>query len=338
MGEARRRRIGLRLCLWGITYTAGLQGRGTPRANPDPITPSGLLELADRLALAGVELSPAFIGRTGDSDALEAFRRQAEGLGLAITLAGPRLDTPHLPEAMREAFEVAGLLGCRTVRTTLSGILCGDRSAIGGLDGWRRHLEAVADALKRIAPMAEQRSIRVGIENHQDATSQDLLWLCERVGSASVGVTFDTGNPLAVGEDVLAFARRVLPHVVNVHLKDYRMFAAPAGYRLVRCALGRGVVPFGEVLDLLAGAPDAAMSIELASLHDRYIRILEDDYWSGLGGRDVAAVLPVLRLWRHREETGEFRTPWQRGQDDRLAAYEMEELTESVRFLRTLVS
>ena len=39
---------------------------------------------------------------------------------------------------------------------------------------------------------------------------------------ANVGVVFDTGNPFAVGEDPVAFARRAAHRIRHVHLKDYR--------------------------------------------------------------------------------------------------------------------
>ena len=84
----------------------------------------------------------------------------------------------------------------------------------------------------------------LAIENHQDADSEDLLWLCESVGGEFIGVNLDTGNPLAVGEGPVEFAARIAPFLKNVHLKDYRMHRTPAGYRLVRCPLGDGVVDF----------------------------------------------------------------------------------------------
>ena len=62
--------------------------------------------------------------------------------------------------------------------------------------------------------------------------------------SASV---FDTGNTFPVAEAPLDFVRRVAPHVRHVHLKDYRVQFTDEGYRLVRCAIGDGAVPFREL-------------------------------------------------------------------------------------------
>jgi sugar phosphate isomerase/epimerase len=93
--------------------------------------------------------------------------------------------------------------------------------------------------LTRDAPKARDRGIQLGIEDHQDFGSEELMSMAEEAG-ANVGIVFDTGNPFAVGEDPVAFARRVLPRLLHVHLKDYQAQFTDDGYRLVRCAIGEG--------------------------------------------------------------------------------------------------
>ena len=84
---------------------------------------------------------------------------------------------------------------------------------------------------------------------------------------ANVGVVFDTGNPFAVGEDPVAFARRAAHRIRHVHLKDYRAQFTDEGYRLVRCAIGDGAVPFGEISAVLsATGPALTASIEPGAL------------------------------------------------------------------------
>ncbi len=334
----RNERLPVGVCMWGMTYTLGVQGTGTPRRHPAPLGPEAFLDLAASLGLGRAELSAEYVAPDLDAGKLAVFRSRAHDLGLAVTLSGPGLDVEGAPAALRRAFDAAEALGARHIRTTLSKILCGERKLLGGLGGWRAHLRRVADVLREIAPDAERRGLALAIENHQDATSWDLMELCEASGSAAVGVNLDTGNPLAVGEDILSFARRILPRLVNVHLKDYRMFATGSGYRLVRCALGEGLVPFRELFELFRERPAATLSIELAALDNRHIRFLDDDWWEGLGPRDIRDVLPVVRLWRERAETGEYRTPWERGRDAELPGYEMDQMMRSVRYIRELLS
>jgi len=226
--------------------------------------------------------------------------------------------------------EQAAWLGAKVVRCVLSDILCGDRRPMGGFDGWQRHLDQMVQQIKVIAPMAADLDLKIGIENHQDATSADLIRVCEEVGSPHVGITLDTGNPLAVAEDPVIFAERILPYLVHVHLKDYRMAATPSGYRLFHCAIGAGVVDFAALFRLFRTKREVLAHIEMAALGERHIRILEEEYWTGLGDRPISEVLPVLRLARNAETDVEWRTPWETGDEAILPTWEMQRLEESV--------
>ena len=68
----------------------------------------------------------------------------------------------------------------------------------------------------------------------------------------------------------------------------------------------------------------------MAALGERHIRILEDEYWAGLGDRPISDVLPVLRLMRTAEVDVEWRTPWETGDEAILPTWEMQRLEESV--------
>jgi len=331
MAGQRKERLPIGLCVYAIPYLFGVGGAD---ANPDPLGYFGFMELAARLGLSAVEIPPLAAGPEKDAPTPEAIRDRAGELGLQVVAAGRRVRR----ETLSEDIDFASAIGAGVLRCTLSGVLCGDRGKVGGLAGWRDLLGETLTVLKELAPMAEDRGIHLGMENHQDATSWDLVRLCEESGSPNVGVTLDTGNALAVCEDVLEFAERVLPHVVNVHLKDYRMFGTPSGFRLVHCPIGSGVVDFAALFRLLEDKPDAARNIEMASEHERHIRLLDDDYWSGHEPRDVRSVVPVLRLWREREEAGDWQTPREKGEFDKLTAWEMARLEESVRLMGELLS
>lgn len=321
------------LCIFGIAYSAGYVGRGTPRANPTPLDADDLLDLTARYNLSSLELPPSFIDENEDEAALRSYRSRAEEKGISFVVAGPKLET----EALRKAIGVAKLLGATTIRTTLSSILCGDRAPIGGLAGWKRHLAAQAEILKSVAKFAEDEGIRIGVENHQDATSADLIWLCETVDSPNIGIVLDTGNPLAVAEDPVEFAQRILPHLVHVHLKDYWMVSTEQGYRLVHCPIGAGVVDFAALFKLFDTKPDVRRHIEMAALNERHVRILDESWWAGHDTRAATAILPVLRLWRANEYQGTWQTPWESEEENRLVAWEMERLDESVHRMSALV-
>jgi sugar phosphate isomerase/epimerase len=314
-----------------FSYLCGLAGAGTPRAWPHPYDAYDLMDLAAAHGLGGVEFPPAWGLGSLDRAGLVKVRDYAAARGLFIVVDSGVVDVATL-QALLPA---AATLGARTVRVIVSTILCGDRRAVRNT--WPSYLAEIARRLREVRALAEEIGVAIALENHQDLTSDELVVLCEEMGSSQIGVNLDAVNPLAVGEEPLAFARRVTPYLKNVHLKDYRLYRTPQGYRLARCPIGAGVLDVPVLLDLCAReAPGATVCIELGALEARHVRLLDDEFWPGFPPRRVEEVLPVLRL---REElarpTGEdWRTPWERGeQGEALASFEMSQFEQSVEYL-----
>lgn len=325
-------RLPFGLAAYSLPWRCGFAGAGTARACPDPLDAAGLLDLAARLNLSSLELPLAMLPDLAPAT-LNAFRARAAARGIALIVDSAVIDIATLEREI----PAAAALGARVLRVMLSTTLEGARATIPG--GWEAHLREMIARLRSLRPLAEQHNIRLAPENHQDATSADLLRICEEVGGAHIGVTLDAVNPLAVGEDPLLFAARLGPRIVNVHLKDYHIHLTESGYRLVRCPLGQGVLDVPGLFALLdAHAPHAYRQIELAALHARHIRLLEDDWWQGYPPTDARDLLPALRLaLRHaRPRAAEWRTPWERGAD--MTAYEETEVEQSVAYVANLAS
>ncbi len=326
-------RIGL--AAYSFPWRCGFVGQGTERVCPNPLTAEDLLTMAAAYGLGTVEM-PLMMLPNLEPPTLAALRARASALGLTIIAASGIVDVPTLERYI----PAAAALGARTLRVLLSGILEGARTTIEG--GWDAHLNEMIARLRQLRPLAEQHRIVIAPENHQDATSAELVRICDEVGGDYIGITLDAVNPLAVGEEPLAFARTLGSRIVNVHLKDYVIYATPSGYRLVRCVLGDGVLDLPGLFDLLAEvAPTATCNIELAAVHARHIRILEDDWWAGFGARDVREVMPTLRLAIRsaRAADEDWRTPWERGMGrEALAAYEEGQMAGSVAFLKELAA
>lgn len=314
------------VCAYGVPYLCGFAGRGTPQANPAPIDVFGLVELASRHRLRWLEVPPVFV----PADIEEDFVDAAAEAGLELVVAGPRISEVPLDEAI--AF--AGRIGAKVVRCTGTGVLCGDRASHGG--EWCDLLRSLAATLREAGKRARDLGLTVAIENHQDLTSEELLHLVELAGPPAVGITLDTGNPLAVAEDPLEFFEAVLPYLADVHLKDYHIFRCPDGCRLVHCAIGDGVVPFAALFDLLAKQPDLPRSIEMAAMGERHVRWLTSSWWQGYPPRDARKLVPFVRFVDHHAREGDWRTPWDRGECDGLAAWELERFERSVRNMAAL--
>jgi sugar phosphate isomerase/epimerase len=313
-----------------LSYLLGLQGRGTPRANPSGRGLEGLLAVADELGARVVEIFEPWLGGLAD-DALLRLRDRLTARGmLPVISAGIDMTGPF-----ESAFRSARLLGAITIRLGLTPVLCGDRAAWGAR--WTELNARVREVVGTWGPRAEDAGCRLAIENHQDFGSAELVGFCEAY--RGVAITFDTGNTFPVAEAPLEFAARIAPHVCHLHLKDYRMQFTPEGFRLVRCAIGDGAVPFHELLPMiLSHRPDVTAVLEPGALEARHVRLLTPDWWQGYpakSARELAACLRAAQVNRLPEDA-DWRTPWERGADAGLAAWELAMIRRSAANLRAL--
>jgi 3-oxoisoapionate decarboxylase len=325
------------LTAYGIPYTMGYLRAPDGTPNPEPLSPVGVLDTAVALGLAGVEL-PIYPYREASSASVAELRDALGARNLKIVPDWMVLAESD-PENFRQFLRDAAFLGATTVRVLISGILCGDRRAFA--EGWDARLQTTADRLRDALPLAEDLGLCVAVENHQDATSDDLIRLHEMSGtSPAYGVCLDAGNPLAVGEGPVEFARRVAPLLRHLHLKDYTIHYAPEGYRLVRCAAGAGVVDFPALLQIAreTGVPMGG-GIEIAAQMTRTIPLLEDSWWACFPREQSRHLPEALRvLWSHgRPATEPYGSAWERGlSGPEVAAEEWEVLRASVRYFEVI--
>ncbi|MBM3215890.1 sugar phosphate isomerase/epimerase [Candidatus Poribacteria bacterium] len=321
------------IAAYSFGYLTGWMGKGTPHENPRPLDVHGLMDLAEGSGLGGVEFPPHMVPDKSDAG-FDALGAELRSRGLTPVFDGSNVLDPALPEWVEAAHRV----GSPTVRVVLSGILCGDRSPMAGK--WQEHLENAVWALRAAEPTARKLGISIAVENHQDADSRDLVWICEQVGSPHVGVNLDAGNALSVGEDPIEFAQRIAPYLKNVHLKDYLMFPTESGYRLVRCAVGDGVLDWRALFALFdREAPEATRNIELGAMKDRHIRLLEPSWWEHFPPRDARTLLGPMRLLMTQGQPAdaEYRVPYDRGESLAVQeAYERDQFERSVRYLKSV--
>jgi sugar phosphate isomerase/epimerase len=315
---------------YGLTYLLGLQGRGTPRANPEGRGLEGFLAIADELGARVVEIFDPWLAELPDAAVAAVGKRLADNGQTPIVSAGIDMMGP-----LESAFRSARLLGARTIRLGLSPVLCGDRNAAGAR--WGELDARIRDVLAEWGPRADDAGYRFGIENHQDFGSAELVGFCEM--TRGVGITLDTGNTFPVAEAPFDFTARVAPHIAHIHLKDYRVQFTPEGYRLVRCAIGDGAVPLAEMLPILQAAnPEVTAVLEPGALEARHIRLFTPDWWNGYAPKtapELAACLRAAQVNRLPDDA-DFRTPWERGADGELEAYELDMIRRSAANMRAL--
>lgn len=315
---------------YGLTYVLGLQGRGTPRANPEGGGLDGFIQIAEELGAKTLEIFEPWLAELDDAGLARLSDRLAS-LGMTPVVSGGLMMGP-----VDRAIRIAGRLGAKTIRLGLTTVLCGDRAALG--PEWPALAGQVRHALREAAPLAAAAGVTLAIENHQDFGSAELVAFCAEAGP-SVGICYDTGNSFPVAEAPLDFTKVVAPHVAHVHLKDYRVQFTDEGYRLVRCAIGAGAVPIAEIAAILAEHhPRLTAVLEPGALDARHVRLFTPGWWHGYPPKTAAGLAACLAAARHRHlpEDADYRTPWERGEDDALAAYEIDMIRKSAANMREL--
>ena len=334
---------------YGFTHAVGLQNFGTSRANPAGTGLRGFISIAREIGAQCFEFDGRWLAPLTD----------AEIAAIAAELpAFPRLCSywlQHTPgETLDEAIRATRAIGGTIIRMHLTPVLEGARAKQGSK--WKAMLDHARTTLNRDAPVAAGAGLQIAIENHQDFGSEELLRLAEEAGP-NVGITLDTGNPFAVAEDPVAFATRVAPRLLHVHLKDYVAQSTPEGFRLVRCAIGDGCVPLREIADVifrLSATEDLVASgfsrkkgadvpltaaIEVGALEARHVRMFAPDWWEGYPPRPATELrLALDRLKVNRlDDNADYRTPWERQEPTSVIVdSEMQQLQKSVENLRAL--
>jgi hypothetical protein len=231
----------------------------------------------------------------------------------------------------------ARALNAKLVRLALTSVLCGDRAALG--EKWPILVANVRAKLRLYAREAAEHDLTLVIENHQDFGSAELVGFCEEAGP-NVGIVFDTGNTFPVVEAPLDFTRAVASHVRHVHLKDYNVQFTDEGYRLVRCAIGDGAVPFREMAAILtAQYPSLTAVLEPGALEARHVRLFRPEWWSGYAPKTAESLAACLGAsWRnHLPDEADYRTPWERQEDGpKLVQYELDMIRRSAANMQSL--
>src|SRR5947209_8431773 len=111
-----------------------------------------------------------------------------------------------------------------------------------------RSIAIVAETLARLAPYAEQASVAVGVETHDDFSSAASVGRAVgQVPNRAVGAIWDMYHTARMGETPSQALQCVGDRLLNVHLKDGRR----KGESWELLLLGEGEIPVKDALRLL---------------------------------------------------------------------------------------
>jgi sugar phosphate isomerase/epimerase len=209
------------------------------------------------------ELSP-----TLDPAVLRELRVEADNFGIAIAASLDWLNPLRLDRHGRELQLGNGDLALGVRRLCETGASLGMREmffTIGTLEDragdWRAQLDSVAALLIGLKPLLADLGMRALVKTHEEITSHECVELVERVGPDALGISYDPANMLVRLEEPLAAARRLAPHVTQVHIDDAALsFEGDTNLRRHLAPVGQGAIDWQQLLALL---PTAKPLVEL---------------------------------------------------------------------------
>jgi sugar phosphate isomerase/epimerase len=216
----------------------------------------------------------------------EVKRRCGDTFFLELSVDGKVLEDE---DRYAQMAATARALGVPRIRIAL---LRGRRyETFKGPEDWGAFASHWREVVPRAKGMIERHGIPVGIENHKDWTTDELVDLLKSVGSPLLGACVDFGNNLAFLEDPLRTAEKLAPFAVTTHLKDMAVRPYEKGFELSEVPLGTGILPLAKMVAVLRkGRPDLPLCLEMMTRDPLLVPYKDDAYWAPFGKRDDARI------------------------------------------------
>lgn len=245
------------------TYSLHLHGMGQTWGGGDLITDQvwdifSLMDEAIKLGLEGLHLTAVDLGSTEPAH-LKEVRKAADERNLYLefnfSLDASGYD-PRLTSTIEDGIAICEQIGSDIGKISLD--LHRIRPVCGSLFHPQvlNQLEDIAKKVEFATPMAEKAGVKLCLENHTEAFSEEVLWLHNRVNHPFVGVCVDTNNSLMVGENPLTAIRNLAPVSFTNHFSDHRIEFEQYGCRITGVACGTGDVPMKEAYQLIKANPN----------------------------------------------------------------------------------
>jgi len=278
-----------------VAFSCGLRAKWLKQADASAnlLEPLTFLKHCQSLGAAGMQLS---LG-TLQQPAIGRLREYAEAHDLFIeaSLSPPRdrEDLVRFEAEIKTAREV-GALAARTV------IIPGRRYEHFKSYPEFQQAERQGQFMVELAvPVVEKYQVPLAIENHKDQRIDRRLALLEHIGSPYVGACIDTGNSLALLDDVYGSLEALAPYARSVHFKDQALEEYDAGFLLGDVPLGQGSLDLPRMAEIIRAAqPKLPFCLELITRDPLQVPCLSESYWQTVteaSGRDLARMLRFIR-------------------------------------------
>ena len=172
-------------------------------------------------------------------------------------------------------------------------------------DAWQTHVSESHRSLEAALPLLEKYKIPLGLENHKDWTTDEMLAILKRHSSDYLGVCLDFGNNISVLDPPMDAIEKLAPYTVSTHVKDVAAEVYGEGILLSEVILGSGYINLSAAIGRIRQArPQTRMTLEMITRDPLMIPLLTDKYWTTFPekrAKDLAATLRFVHEHRRAE-------------------------------------
>ena len=196
------------LSIYSFGYSAGFLSDDRPDAGAQDLTPEGIVELALKYGLGGVEFPLDRYFAHDDDARADAFIRTLRKNGLRGVIDLERFD----PEYLRSLLPRLQEWDLAFARVKVSEFFGGNRHR---QPGFARDVRVFVEQLGELVPALRMHGVRLLIENHQDVGADDLVRIIGETAADCVGINWDMGNSLPVPETPESFLAKTAGFIGN---------------------------------------------------------------------------------------------------------------------------
>jgi 3-oxoisoapionate decarboxylase len=125
-------------------------------------------------------------------------------------------------------------------------------------------LEAVVNKVTAVLGQVEKTGVKLALENHTDAFSEEVLWVLDQINHPLVGACIDTVNGIHVTENPITAVENLAPRAFTNHFRDNKVVITPWGLKFTGAAVGEGDLDMKRACELIRQNSDMnRINIEL---------------------------------------------------------------------------
>jgi 3-oxoisoapionate decarboxylase len=225
-----------------------------------------MMDYIQTLGLEGLHLDAKALDRM-DKDYFEQVRQYAKDRDLYLEF-NFALKSGHYDSAVQ--FEIAdGIAIAHAIGADITKIgmnLKRPRPVAAGKfhPDIMAQLKTVVNKVTAVLDQVEKTGIKLALENHTDAFSEEVLWVLDRIGHSLVGACIDTVNGIHVTENPITAVENLAPRAFTNHFRDNKIVITPWGLKFTGAAVGEGDLDMKRACELIRQNPDMnRINIEL---------------------------------------------------------------------------